>query len=83
MDAWSTFRFETCGWRRTRRARKTGGPSQDIVSLQSFIVGVHHPVVAPPPPAKPTLLQYYCTTIAQYTRPRRPPPSMPYAIQYF
>jgi len=28
----------------------------------------------PPPPAKPTLLQYYCTTNAQYTLPHRPPP---------
>jgi len=26
-------------------------------------------VYFPPPPAKPTLLQYYCTSIAQYTPP--------------
>ena len=34
------------------------------------------------PPALPTLLHYYCTTIAQYTTPLRPPVCMPYAIQY-
>ena len=27
----------------------------------------------PPPPAKPTLLQYYCTPISQYTLPTDPP----------
>ena len=36
-----------------------------------------------PPPAKPTLLQYYCTTIVQYTPPRRPPLFMPYTLQYW
>jgi len=34
----------------------------------------------PTPPAKPTLLQYYCTTIAQYTRPPPTPPF--YAIHH-
>ena len=33
-----------------------------------------------PPPGKPTLLQYYCTTIALYTPPHRPPPW--YAIHH-
>jgi len=46
---------------------------QDSVAFQSFIVGVNHSFVAPPPLAKPTLLQYYCTTIAQYTPPHQPP----------
>jgi len=46
---------------------------EDIVSLQSFIVGIHHPCIATPTPAKPILLHYYCTTIARYT----PPPPSP------
>jgi len=37
----------------------------------------------PPPPAKPTLLQHYCTTIAQYTPPHRPPLFMPYTMTYW
>jgi len=36
-----------------------------------------------PPPAKPTLLQYYRTTNAQYTLPHRPPPLLPCTIQYW
>jgi len=43
-------------------------PLQHIVPLYSFFVGVHHPFIAPPP-AKPTIFQYFCTTIAQYTTP--------------
>jgi len=43
---------------------------------QRFIVGVNHPFIAPPPLANPTLLQYYCTTIAQYT----PPPTDPFCV---
>ena len=34
----------------------------------------------PHPLAKPTLLQYYCTTTAQYTPSHRPPFHMPYTI---
>ena len=39
-------------------------------------------LVLPPPAAKRTLLQHYCTTIAQYTPPSPSPPSLaiPYAI---
>ena len=37
----------------------------------------------PPPLAKPTLLQYDCATIAQYTTPIRPSLCMPYTIQYW
>jgi len=37
-------------------------------------------LLCPPPPAKPTRLQYYCTAIAQYTPPHRPPPL--YAIHH-
>ena len=33
------------------------------------------------PPALPTLLQYYCTIIGQYTTPPRPPLCMSYTIQ--
>ena len=46
-------------------------------------MGVDHPLSAPPPPAKPILLQYYCTTIAQCTPPHRPLLCMPYTIQYW
>jgi len=31
-------------------------------------------IVLPPPPVKPTVLQYYCTNIAQYTPPPLTPP---------
>jgi len=33
------------------------------------------------PSALATLLQYYCTTIGQYSTPSRPPFCMPYTIQ--
>ena len=36
----------------------------------------------PPPLAQPTLLQYYCTLIAQYTPRHRPSLCMAYTIQY-
>jgi len=35
------------------------------------------------PPALTILLQYYCTTIGQYTTPPRPPLCMPYTLQYW
>jgi len=49
-------------------------PLQDIVSLQSFIVGVHHPFIAPPH------LQSlpYCNTIARPFRNIRPPTDPPF-----
>ena len=34
-------------------------------------------------PELPTLLRYYCTTIAQYTTHPRPPFCMPYTIQHW
>ena len=49
----------------------------------SFIVGIYHPFIALPPPATPTLLQYYCTPIAQYTPRHRPSLCIPYTIQYW
>ena len=36
----------------------------------------------PTPLARPTLLQYHCTTIGQYTPSCRPPFCMPWIIQY-
>ena len=55
-----------------------------------MIVGVNHPFIALPAPAKPTLLllQYYYTTIAQYTPAHIPTLAclfMPYTvlIQYW
>ena len=44
-------------------------PLQDIGLLQSFCERQLIIHVLPPPPAMPTLLQYYCTTIAQCTPP--------------
>jgi len=38
---------------------------------------------APPLPATPTLWQYYCTPISQYTPPLRPTFCMPCTIQYW
>ena len=35
------------------------------------------------PPALPTLLQYYCTAIGQYTSPARLPFCIPYTIEYW
>jgi len=35
------------------------------------------------PPTLPTLLQYYCTAIGQYTTPSPTPLCMPYIIQYY
>jgi len=58
-------------------------PLQEIRSLQSFLALVHHPSIAPPPPANPTLLHHYCTTIAQCTPPHRPTLFMSYTIQYW
>ena len=40
-------------------------------------------LVLPTSLAKHTLLQYYCTPIAQYTPPHRPPLYMSYTIQYW
>ena len=43
-------------------------------------------LLLPPPsiPALLTLLQYYCTTIAQYTTPLDSPPlCMPHTVQYW
>jgi len=52
--------------------------------FEAFVYLFNHPYIAPPPPALPTPLQYYCTTIAQYTTPpphMRPPPwHTPYNI---
>ena len=80
------------GWFLNRRLRSrrqsTSWPRckywrlQDIVELQSFIGGGHHPCILPPL-AKPTLLQYYCTAIAQQTTPPRPPFRKPYPIHYW
>jgi len=53
-----------------------------LVHFEAFFGGVNHPY-APPPPAKPTLLQYYCTPNAQYTTPSPTPVCMPYTIQYW
>jgi len=47
------------------------------------MVGVNLPFIAPPSPAKPTLLHYYCTTIAQYTLPPPILSIMQYTIQYW
>jgi len=58
-------------------------PLQEIVPLQRFLVGVNYPFIVPSPLVKPTLLQYDCTTIVQYTPPHRPPFCMPYTIQYW
>jgi len=55
-------------------------PSQDIVSLQGFCARANHPFLASPS-ALPTLLQYDCTAIAQYTTPPQPPLYMPYTTQ--
>jgi len=46
---------------------------------------VHEPIliVLPLSSALPTLLQYYCTAIGQYTTPFRRPVFTPYTIHYF
>jgi len=51
----------------------------------SFEASVHecNMLRYPRPPALATLLHYYCTAIAQYTTPLRPPFCMLYNIQYW
>jgi len=65
-------------------AANTSWPLQENGSLQGFCARVNHPNIAPPPrPALPTPLQYYCTSIAQYTTPPPDPSCMcrtPYNI---
>jgi len=71
-----------------RRGAGQRGPAPFHLRLYKILfrfkalVGVHHPLYPPSPLANPTLLQYYCTTIAQYTPSHRPSPFMPYIIQY-
>jgi len=66
---------------RPRRARPLG-LYKICVHFQAF---VHESAIiyCPPPLALPPLLQYYCTTLAQYTPPPLPPLCMPYTIQYW
>jgi len=65
---------------------RSSSPSQGLASTRYFFTpklycGSPSSFYCPPWPANPTLLQYYCTTIAQYTPPPAPtPPS--YAIQH-
>jgi len=46
--------------------------------LRGFCARINHPCIAPHPSALPTLLQYHCTSIPQYTTP--PPTSLLNAI---
>ena len=58
------------------RARWGGvGLYKMFVFFKAFCARVNHPCIAPPT-AYPTLLQYYCTTIAQ----RTPPPAAPTVV---
>ena len=72
-----------------RRGRvATARPPARAVSLYKILFHfkalLWKPIIflLPPSPAKPTLLQYYCTTIVRYTPPHRPPLLTPYTIQY-
>jgi len=47
-------------------------PLQDIHSRRGCCARINHPFIPPRPPALPTLVQYYCTAIGQYTTPFPP-----------
>ena len=55
-------------------------PLYDSVSLQSFILGVNHPFIAPAT-CKAYPIALYCTTIAQHTPPHRPLLCMPHTLK--
>ena len=81
-------------WRDDGPARKGGKVSGPREAAHDFArtrycftsklyCGSQSSFYCPLPLAKPTRLQYYCTPIAQYTPPHRPPFCMPYTIQYW
>jgi len=55
-------------------------PLQDIRLLRGCCARINHPFTPPRPPALPTLVQYSCTIIGQYTTPL--PTSRLYAIHH-
>jgi len=57
-------------------------PLQEIRSIEILCPQINHSLL-PPPHALSALLQYYCTTFAQYTPPPLPPLCMPYTTQYW
>jgi len=59
------------------------GPLQDIVLVRGFCARINHPLIAPLPPPLGALLQYYCTSIRQYTTTPRHSFCMPHTIQYW
>jgi len=79
-----------CVWRSTRRNRPADNPSAHprlaftrYCFTSNLYCGSQSSFHCPPPPAKPTLLQYFCTTTEQYTPPYRPFLFMPYIIPYW
>jgi len=54
---------------------------QDIVFLRGSCARINYLLVPPSPPALPTVVHYYCPTIAQYTTPLRPLLCMPCTMQ--
>jgi len=68
--------------RRARTSALSVGLYKIFVRSKAFL---HYPIILalPPPSALLTLLQYYCTTIAQYTTPTRPPLCLQYTIQHW
>jgi len=57
-----------------------GWPSQDILFLRCGCTRINHLFIPPRPLAVPALVQYYCTTIGQYTTPS--PDSRLYAMHH-
>ena len=47
----------------------TAWPLQDICLRRGCCARINHPFIPPRSPALPTLVQYYSTTIGQYTTP--------------
>ena len=71
------------GGGRAQVARRGSAVADKILFRFKAILWESIMLLLPPPLVKPILLQYYCTTIAQYTPSYRPPFCMPYTIHYW
>jgi len=71
-------RAQIPGWR-----VQTGFAFTRYCFASKLYCGSQSSFYCPSPLVKPTLLQYYCTTIAQYTPSHRHPFCMPCTIQYW
>jgi len=72
------------GNRSQKRCRRLGLVLYKILFyFRGVCARINSPFIGPLPPALSSLLQYYCTSIAQYTPRYRPSLCMPYTIPYW